>query len=99
MQDNWAELLPLAAFANNNSVHALTRMTPFWAMYHRNPEMQFKAPKGSHFKLEIQADSTPKRLAESHRTFRENIVEAQQRQMKYAGGKEITFDIGDKLCL
>jgi IS30 family transposase len=44
-QDNWAELLPLAEFAYNNSVHASTRMTLFWAMYHWNPEMQFKAPK------------------------------------------------------
>jgi len=49
-QDNWVELLPQAEFAYNNSVHASTRMTPFWAMYHRNPEMQFKAPKASHLK-------------------------------------------------
>ena len=51
-QDNWAELLPRAEFEYNNSVHASTRMTPFWAMYHRNPEMQFKAPKASHVKSE-----------------------------------------------
>jgi len=33
-QDNWVELLLLAEFAYNNSVHHSTRMTPFWAKYH-----------------------------------------------------------------
>jgi len=98
-QDNWAGLLPLAEFAYNNSVHASTRMTPFWAMYHRNPEMQFKAPKASHLKSGNQADATLEGLAEMHRTFPENILQAQQRQMKYACGKEIKFDIGDKVWL
>jgi transposase InsO family protein len=28
-QDNWVELLPLAEFAYNNSVHHSTQMTPF----------------------------------------------------------------------
>jgi len=99
VQDNWVELLPLAEFAYNNSVHASTRMTPFWAMYHRNPEMQFKAPKAWHLKSEIQADATLAGLAETHQTLRENVLEAQQRQTKYAGGKEITFNIGDKVWL
>ena len=74
-------------------------MTLFWAMYHRNPEMQFQAPKASHLKSEIQADATLEGLAETHRTLCENILEAQMRQTKYAGGKEITFDIGDKVWL
>ena len=29
-QDNWVELLPLAEFAYNNSIHHSTLMTPFW---------------------------------------------------------------------
>jgi hypothetical protein len=66
-QDNWVELLPLAEFAYNNSVHSSTRMTPFWAMNHWIPEMQFKAPKASHLKSEIQADSKLEGLAETHR--------------------------------
>jgi len=98
-QDNWAELLPLVEFAYNNSVHASTRMTAFWAMYHRNPEMQFKAPKASHLKSEDQADATFEGMAEMHRTLREKILEAQQRQTKYAGGKEITFNVGDTVWL
>jgi hypothetical protein len=68
-------------------------------MYHRNPEMQFKEPKASHLKSEIQADATLERLAETHRTLCENIVDAQQRQTKYAGGKVITFNNADKVWL
>jgi len=98
-QDNWAELLPLAEFGYNNSVHASTRMTPFWGMYHRNPEIQFKAPNASHLKSEDLAYTTLEGLAETHRTLCQHILEAQHQQMKYAGRKEITFDVGDKVWL
>ena len=47
----------------------------------------------------MQADATLEWLAETHRTLCENILEAQQQQTKYAGRKEIMFDIGDKVLL
>jgi len=76
-------------------------MTPCWALYHRNPQMQFKAtkPPASHLKSEIQPDAVLKGLEETHRVLRENLVEAQKLQSKYAGGKEITFKVGDKVWL
>jgi hypothetical protein len=99
-QDNCVELLPLAEFAYNNSVHASTMMTPFWAVYHRHPEMQFKAPKApANLKSEIQADAVLEGLEETHRLLRESILDAQERQTKYAGGKEITFEVGDRVWL
>jgi hypothetical protein len=60
--------------------------------------MQFKAPKppASHLKSEIQADAVLEGLEETHRVLRKNLLEAQKRQSKYAGGKEITFKVGDK---
>ena len=61
--------------------------------------MQFKALKASHLKSVDQADATLEGLAETHRTLRENIMEAQQRQTKYIGGNEITFDVGDKVWI
>jgi transposase InsO family protein len=36
-QDNWQDLLPLAEFACNNSVHASTGKTPFFANYGCHP--------------------------------------------------------------
>ena len=98
-QDNWVELLPLAEFAYNNSVPASTRMTPFWAVYHRHPEMQFKTPKASSLKSETEADVLLEGLEETHRVLRENLLEAQEKQTKYAGGKEITFEVGDRVWL
>jgi hypothetical protein len=98
-QDDWAELPPLAKFAYNNSVHALTRMTLFWAMYHRHTEMQFNAPKASHVKSEIETHAMLEGLAETPPARCENILEAQLRQTQYTGGKDIKFDIGDKVGL
>jgi hypothetical protein len=58
-QDNWAELLPLAEFAYNNSVHHSMWMTPFWANYHNHLAVQFKPPiASSNLRSEILADAT-----------------------------------------
>jgi hypothetical protein len=99
-QDNCVELLPLAEFAYNNAIHASTRMTQFWANYHYHPVMPFKAPKQpSSLKSEIQADTFAVGLEESHQTLRRNMQEAQAIQTKYAGGKEVVFEVGDKVWL
>jgi hypothetical protein len=99
-QDNWVELLPLAEFAYNNSVHASTGFTPFFANYSYHPEMQFKAPKDPARVLsERAADDLVDRLRETHVRLRENLLEAQRRQTKYAGGKEMTFEAGDMVWL
>jgi hypothetical protein len=76
-QDNWVELLPLAEFAYNNSVHHSMRMTPFWANYHYHPPMQFKPPKAtSNMRSEILADATESGMEETHRLLRESLLEA-----------------------
>jgi hypothetical protein len=100
VQDNWVELLHLAEFAYNNCMHASRMMTPFWAVYHRHPEMQFKGPKAPpNLKSEIQADAVLEGLEETHRLLRESILDAQERQTKYAGGKEIMCEVGDRVWL
>jgi hypothetical protein len=75
-------------------------MTPFWAVYHRNPQMQFKAPNApADLKSEIEAAAVLEGLEETHQILRENLLQAQQRQTKYAGGKQITFEVGDQVWL
>jgi len=65
--DNWVELRPRAEFAYNYSVHASTTITPFWAMYHRHPKMQLRAPKApANLKSEIQTDALLEGLEETH---------------------------------
>ena len=41
-QENWLEWLSLAEFALNNHIQASTQMTPFNALYRRNPRMSFE---------------------------------------------------------
>src|ERR1700675_4125039 len=41
-QDNWDELLPLAEFMHNNSVHSSTQQTPFMTVTGRHPRMGFE---------------------------------------------------------
>jgi hypothetical protein len=77
-QDNWVQLLPLAEFAYNNSIHHYTLMTPIWANYSYHPTMQFKPPKNPSFRSQVQADSWMAGVEETHRILRENIIEAQE---------------------
>jgi hypothetical protein len=98
--DNWVELLPLAEVAYNNAIHGSTRRTPFWTNYHYHPVMQFKAPKQpSSLNSEIHADAFTADSEQTHQTFRKNLQEAQANQTKYAGGKEVVFEVGDKVWL
>jgi hypothetical protein len=41
-QDDWDDLLPLAEFHHNNSVHSLTQQTPFMVDTGRHPHMGFE---------------------------------------------------------
>ena len=43
-QDDWADLLPIAEFAFNNSHHSSIGMSPFYATYGYNPRQSFDAP-------------------------------------------------------
>jgi len=99
-QDNWVELISLAEFVYNNSVHHSTRMTPFWANCHYHPPMQFKPPKApSNMTSEILPDATVSDMEETHRLLRESLLEAQARQSKYAGGKDMTFEVRNQVWL
>jgi len=99
-QNDWVELLPLAQFAYNNSVHLSTRMTPFFANYGYHPEMQFKRPlSDTRLPSEQAATSYAEQLQETHEKLKLNILEAQKHQTKYAKGKDVIFNVGDKVWL
>ena len=36
-QRNWADLTPFVTFAYNTAIHSVTRYSPFYLMFHRNP--------------------------------------------------------------
>ena len=43
-QDDWADLLPLAEFAYNNSTHSSTGFSPFYATYGYHHVLSFTTP-------------------------------------------------------
>ena len=43
-QDNWVNLLPLAEFSYNNSIHSITRRTLFLMVYNFEPQLSWEHP-------------------------------------------------------
>ena len=44
MQDNWVRLLPIAEFADNNSITSTTGVTPFFTNKGFHPRISFSPP-------------------------------------------------------
>jgi hypothetical protein len=75
-------------------------MTPFLVNCHNYPVMQFKARKQpSSLHSEIEAAMFAAGLEEIKQTRQKNLQEAQANLRKYAGGREVVFEIGGKVWL
>jgi hypothetical protein len=48
---------------------------------------------------QLPADTVAAGLEETHQTICKNFQDAQANQMKYAGGKEVVFKVGDRVWL
>ncbi len=101
-QDNWADLLPLAQFAYNNTMHATTQISSFYALYSVHPCMHLTlsttlTPSQTH--SEQLADNYASRINKLREQLCKNILKAQEWQIKYAGGKDMTFNVRDKVWL
>jgi hypothetical protein len=97
-QDSWFKLIPLAKFAYNNAVLVPTRMTPFWVNYHYHPVEQFTAPnQPSGLKSAIKPDTLAADFQETHQTLHNKLQKVQGSQRKYAGSREVVFEIGNKV--
>jgi hypothetical protein len=75
-------------------------MTPFWANYQYHPPMEFKSRKApSNMRSEILPDGTVLGMEQTRWLHRKGLLEAQARRTKYAGGKDVTFEVGIKVLL
>jgi hypothetical protein len=74
-------------------------MTTIFANYNYDPMIQFKPPKDPSFISQVPADLWLAGMGETHLSLRENINKALDQLTKYAGGKEMTFEVGDKVWL
>jgi len=98
-QDDWVNLLPFAEFWHNNTVHAATKQTPFFAAYHQHPENNFKNPRDNATESNNpEAVKTVEDLDAMWKAMRENMQAAKTRMTKYynqkVANKELQFKVG-----
>ena len=62
-QDDWVDFLPLAEFAYNNTLHASTKVSPFFANYGFHPRFSLSIPASS---VNPSAEARARTLQEVH---------------------------------
>ena len=100
--NDWDEHLAIAEFAINDSVHASTGVTPFFAttgLHPRTPLALLSQPS-SRVEPESLRAFTSRRREEIQR-IQEAMRKAQERQSAYANQsrREVIFKVGDKVLL
>ena len=98
LQDNWVQLLPLAEFAYNNSIHSATMVTPFMANYGINP--------GTILSRSVSLTDVPNELSERMKSIDEflrgNLEYARKMMKHYADqhrDESVKYKPGDKVLL
>lgn len=98
-QDNWRDLLGVAQFAYNNSVHSGSKTSPFYALYGRHPT----PPQLSDLNIQTESDHNAERWAthmEEVRQFvQDNLIHAQNLAQKYGESDTTEFAEGDMVWL
>jgi hypothetical protein len=103
-QDNWAELLPQAEFAVNNSENHALRMSPFRILYGWDPELDTSIQEA---RDELQKERVPvalelaKRVRETHDALAARWRYAIEQQARYYDRRHTprTYSIGDLVLL
>ncbi|CAK9780322.1 unnamed protein product [Cutaneotrichosporon oleaginosum] len=100
LQTNWAELLPLAEFAYNNSAHSsLGGKSPFFVNFGFNPRFSFDTPD---YTPGMEAKSYLDVIFEAREQVKQSLQEAQENHRKYYDRKHAPgprFKPGDRVGL
>jgi hypothetical protein len=80
-QDDWFDLLPMAEFSYNNTVHATTKQTPFFALHGFHPRFSLEVPRASVSHPKARHRLTV--LKEVQDDLRFHIKSAQEDQERY----------------
>lgn len=104
-QNNWSDLLDLAEFTYNNSVHTTTKLSPFEANYGFNPLDPSSVPRVS-TNIPAAVEHLEK-LRSLQAQLKENIRAAQEKHAKYydrhkldiTDGEDHIFQVGDLVFL
>lgn len=98
-QDNWAELLPIAEFAYNNSTHSATQKSPFFANYGYHPSINVSLDTSV---PSAEAHDYSRSLSELHGYLREELLVAQRQEIQSANRERQEapdFKVGDQVWL
>jgi len=99
-QDNWSDLLPLAELCYNNTVHASTEETPFYALHGYHPRFSLETPRIA--ASNPLAQERLKVLQETQEDLKFHIKSAQETQERYYNqhvAAQPTFTPGDRVWL
>jgi transposase InsO family protein len=97
-QDDWADFLPLAEFAYNNTTHSSTKHSPFFLNYGFHPTLDISLVNED----TAAARTDIERIEELHSKAREEIAKAQKAQEEFANRKRIAapeYNVGDLVWL
>lgn len=98
-QDDWSDLLPLAEFSYNSSVHSALNVSPFFALYGYNPRFDPTAPNQSEVP---RAEFQVRDRQQLHKWLQSNMEHAQSQYKKYADRSRSAapqYQVGDLVWL
>lgn len=99
-QSNWAELLPLAEFAYNNSSSKSTKVTPFFANLGHHPRAN-SLPARRMESSPFEAEKWTSKIQETLKQLTAELKTAQKFQKKFADRHRLPmeFKVGDSVWL
>lgn len=98
-QDDWTKWLGLVEFAYNNSVHASTRVSPFYATFGRHPHFDVNMPTYTEVPA---AEKQAELIQKIHTELKSEIRLAQKTQKRYADQhrrEQPKYQLGQKVWL
>jgi hypothetical protein len=98
-QDDWVDLLAMAEFAYNNSIHASTKVSPFFANYGFHPRFSISVPERS---INPSAEARAHTLQVVHRDLSLELRAAGKQYKAHADRHRLvapTFKVGDMVWL
>jgi hypothetical protein len=97
-QNDWDIHLPALELATNNSKQVSTGYSPFYLNYGFHPQLPVNINTED---TNPSAKDFIEQLADDLETARKNLIEAQNRQAKYANQsrREVLFQVGDQVML
>jgi len=100
-QDDWVEWLDMAEFAYNNSEHAATRMTPFYALHGDHPSFTLRDENPGEELTDAVATAHANKIQEIRAFLRGRATETREAMRKYYDRhhQDMEFQEGDHVWL